>query len=183
MSRLALPSRPARGLRAIALAASAALACITGCASSAGQSTTTEPRGGEAAPMDDVFECRMEDGMQEERAREDSGGSPLETELDSAAAPAAPSVASDSAPSSQAEQRAEPLDVAHWYSVQGAGLGALGCALDATDCVTAAQLGDEICRLAERVCDMDDDDPRCEEARNRCARARARIAQRCGPTS
>ena len=121
----------------------------------------------------------MDRELEEERAREDSGGSPPETELDAAHAPATPSAASEVNPSRQAEQRAEPLDVAHLYSVQGAGLGALGCALDASDCGSAAQLGDEICRLAERVCDMDDGDPRCEEARSRCARVRTRIAQRC----
>lgn len=171
-------------IRFVLRAACVALACVTGCASSTTQSTTPEPRGGEAAPEDEVFECRMDGELTEERAREDSGGRPIETEPDTSPAPASPSAASDADFSVQSEQRQQTaLDLADLYATQGAGLGALGCALDASDCASAAQLGDEICRLAERVCDVDEDDARCDEARSRCARARARIAASCGPAN
>lgn len=175
MSRAALLSRCALGL-------AVALSCVAGCAGGSTRSTTPTAEEGGAAPMDQVFECRLDRVTLEEEATDSSVDAPVEAELDTARAPATPSSTSGGEPSPAPEARSEMSDVGGLYATQQAGLGALGCALDASDCVSAAQLGDEICRLAERVCDVDDDDARCDEARSRCLRARTRIQASCGPT-
>ena len=65
------------------------------------------------------------------------------------------------------------------FQSQSANLGALACALDAGDCESAGRLGEQICRLAARICDLDDTDARCAEARGRCSLATARVRLSC----
>jgi hypothetical protein len=162
------------------------LACAPGCAGSAhGGAGSTSPEVAEAAPADlaadSAIECRAEATTAGEEVLLESGGVPVsEAELDVQAAPApSRAPAGGGAPASPTAR--SPGDaIGDAYAMQGAGLGALGCALDASDCASAAQLGDEICRLAERVCDLAPDDPRCDEARSRCERARARVSASCG---
>lgn len=164
------------GARRGALGFAIALSTIAGCAAPAASTRTTATQGGEAAPVDSVFECRVDRVTAEEQVLDESS----ESELDATQSPASPSATNDATLSPAPETRAEQPDLGGFYATQSAGLGALGCALDASDCASARQLGDEICRLAERVCDVDERDPRCDEARNRCVRARARIDAGCG---
>jgi hypothetical protein len=162
------------------------LACGPGCAGSAqGGAGSTSPETAEAAPadlsIDLAIECRAEATTGGEEVLLESSGVPVsEAELDvQAAPPRSRAPEGGAAPTTAASS---PGDVVgDLYTTQGAGLGALGCALDASDCASAAQLGDEICRLAERVCGLAPDDARCDEARSRCARARARVNTSCGP--
>jgi hypothetical protein len=163
------------------------LACGPGCAGSAqGGAGSTSPETAEAAPadlsIDLAIECRAEATTGGEEVLLESSGVPVsEAELDVQAAPP-PSRAPEGGARASHHRAARPGTWwATLYTTQGAGLGALGCALDASDCASAAQLGDEICRLAERVCGLAPDDARCDEARSRCARARARVNTSCGP--
>lgn len=167
------------GARHGALVFAVALSTITGCAGPAASTSTTATQGGEAAPVDPVFECRVDRVAVEEQALDQS----VEVELDAARSPASPSATSAAAPSPAAETDTGSSDLSGSYAAQSAELGALGCALDASDCASARQLGDEICRLAERVCAVDERDPRCDEARSRCVRARARIEAGCSSES
>ncbi|MCA9574038.1 MAG: hypothetical protein H6726_05410 [Sandaracinaceae bacterium] len=152
-----------------------------GCAGSTQPAHSTPPA---RAPLgEDRFACVPADATEEPSAAESAPASAVSatdmaTVADGAVAPEreAPSTAAEShAPASEHTS----LD---WFEAQGRDLGALACALDATDCATAAALGDRVCDLARRICALATPSPHCAEAAQRCERARARIRGAC-PTA
>ncbi|MCB9627622.1 MAG: hypothetical protein H6725_09650 [Sandaracinaceae bacterium] len=183
-----MTARPARRQWALWLGLS--LCAAAGCASpnqAAGVHTGTtaaEPTAGEES-----FVCAT-DGLDADEVQseyvpasvsEETSGAPAPVR---AGAPPAPrGGGSDALPPSTSRREGygadESSDVPELFQSQGANLGALACALDAADCESAAHLGEQICRLAARICDLEDADPRCPEARSRCERANARIRSSC----
>jgi hypothetical protein len=153
------------------------LACLSGCAAPAASHSNAETQGGEEV-REEAPQCRAVDATLEGERYERGGAPPSEAESSRTDSPSTPS--STAAPSPEPTREIDEPDLAALYAAQDADVETLGAALDASNCATAAQLGSEICRLAERVCSLDECDPRCEEARGRCTRALDRIHARCG---
>ena len=166
-----------------------ALAALDGCAGAAntggGQALheTTPTRS-----ADEAFVCAADDSW----GGEANGGRDPEREMQLESAPeAAPDAVSD-APAERPQRSAERptaratvqpssalVETTALSQDQRDGLGALACALDAADCVSASHPSERVCDLAERICTLDSTAPHCAEARFRCDRARARVRLAC----
>lgn len=154
------------------------LAGTSGCAGPAAGPPNAETHGGEAAREEAPRQCHARTATLERDV--DASGAEVTAEAESTREDAPSMPSSTAAPSPEPQRAHDPLDVASLYAAQDANVDTLGAALEAADCAAAARLGGEICRLAERVCSLDECGPRCEEARGRCTRALERIHARCG---